>query len=232
MYNNIQKYIQEYQECQQNKVQHIKKAAPLYLLFMPRTPWEKININVIGPLPRSKDKNTILVIVNQFSKMIRLIVTIILIFLSKVTRIYQDNIWKIHGIPKRIISNRKSQFVFIFMEKLCKALEIKKAMLTVYYSQIDGQTERINQEVKVFLRYYINYKQDDQTKWLAKTEFQYNNKEHVATKHTLFYLNYRKYFQKGNLIVDTKILSLEDLLKQIKKTQKAKISIKKTKKLM
>jgi len=50
------------------------------------------------------------------------------------------------------------------MEKLCKALEIKKAMLTVYYSQIDSQTERINQEVKVFLRYYINYRQDDQTK--------------------------------------------------------------------
>jgi len=47
------------------------------------------------------------------------------------------------------------------MEELCKALGIKRAMSTAYYLQTDDQTERINQEVKVFLRHYINYRQDD-----------------------------------------------------------------------
>ena len=93
--------------------------------------------------------------------MIRLIATTTSISSSKIARIYQDDIWKIHGIPKKIISDREFQFTSTFIEELCKALEIKRAMSTAYHSQTNGQTERINQEVEVFLKYYINYKQDD-----------------------------------------------------------------------
>ena len=57
------------------------------------------------------------------------------------------------------------------MGELCKALGIKRAMSIVYHPQTDSQMERINQEVKVFLRHYINYRQDDWMKWLATAEF-------------------------------------------------------------
>jgi len=53
IYNDVRKYIQGCQECQQNKVQHMKKAASLHPLPTPKTPWEEISIDVIGPLPRS-----------------------------------------------------------------------------------------------------------------------------------------------------------------------------------
>jgi len=79
------------------------------------------------------------------------------------------------------------------MEKLCKALGIKRAMSTAYYLQKNGQTERINQEVEVFLRHYINYRQDNWTKWLTTAEFQYNDKKHAATGHSLFYVNYERH---------------------------------------
>jgi len=72
IHNNIQKYVQGCQECQQNKVQHMKKAIPLHSLPIPKTPWKKISIDIIGPLPISEDKDAILVVVDQFSKMIRL----------------------------------------------------------------------------------------------------------------------------------------------------------------
>jgi len=136
----------------------MKKATPLHPLPIPKTPWEEISIDVIGPLPRLEDKDAILVVVDRFSKMIRLIATTTSISSSKVARIYQDDIWKIYGIPKKIISDRGPQFASIFMGQLCKALGIKRAMSTVYHLQIDSQTERINQKVKVFLRYYINYR--------------------------------------------------------------------------
>jgi len=90
--NDIQKYVQGCQECQQNKVQHIKKAAPLHPLPTPKTPWKEISIDVIGPLPRSEDKDAILVVVDQFSKMIRLMATMTSISSSKVARIYRDDI--------------------------------------------------------------------------------------------------------------------------------------------
>ena len=52
-----------------------------------------------------------------------------------------------------------------------KALETTRQLSTAYYSQIDGQTERINQKVGTFLQHYVNYQQDDWTEWLAATEF-------------------------------------------------------------
>jgi len=125
--------------------------------------------------------------------MIRLMAIMTSISSSEVARIYRDNIWKIHGIPKKIINNRGAQFTSTFMGELCKAIGIKRAMSTAYQSQTDSQTERINQEVEVFLRHYINYRQDNWTKWLAIAEFQYNDKEHVATGHSSFYVNYGRY---------------------------------------
>jgi len=47
------------------------------------------------------------------------------------------------------------------MEDLNKTLGTKKTLSTAYYSQTDGQIERINQEVEVFLQHYVNYQQDD-----------------------------------------------------------------------
>jgi len=111
----------------------MKRAAPLHPLSMPKIPWEEISIDVIGPLPRSEDKNAILVVVDRFSKMIRLIPTTTSISSSEVAKIYRDNIWKMHGIPKKIISNRGPQFASTFMGELCKALEIKRAMSTAYH---------------------------------------------------------------------------------------------------
>ena len=115
----------------------MKKAVPLYPLLTPKTLWEEINIDVIGPLPKSEDKDAILVVVDQFSKMIRLMAITTSISSSKVARIYWDDIWKIHGIPKKIISNRGLQFALTFMGELYKVLEIKRAMSMAYHLQID-----------------------------------------------------------------------------------------------
>ena len=59
---------------------------------MPKTPWEEISINVIGPLPKSENKDAILIVVDRFSKMIRLMATMTSIFSSEVARIYWDDI--------------------------------------------------------------------------------------------------------------------------------------------
>ena len=70
--------------------------------------------------------------------------------------------------------------------------------------------ERINQEIGTFLRHYMNYQQDDWMNWLAAVEFQYNNKKHAATGKTLFKLNFGRHPWKGDLMVKTDILRVED----------------------
>jgi len=83
------------------------------------------------------------------------------ISLGEIAKIYRDEIWKLHGIAKKILNNRGPQFASIFMEELTKLLETKRMLSIAYHLQSDRQTERINQEIEMFLQHYINYQQDD-----------------------------------------------------------------------
>jgi len=69
---DIKKYVQGCFKCQQNKVQHQRKHRELHPLEIPQEPWQEISIDVIGPLPESNRKDAIVVIVDRFTKMIRL----------------------------------------------------------------------------------------------------------------------------------------------------------------
>ena len=97
--------MQGYFKCQQNKVQHQKKAGELHPLEIPQGPWKEISIDIIGPLPRLNRIDAIVVIIDQFMKMIRLKVTTTSISSEGIVKIYKDNIWKLHGVPGKILSD-------------------------------------------------------------------------------------------------------------------------------
>jgi len=93
----------------------------------------------------------IVVIVDRFTKMIRLKATTMNVSLEGIAKIYKDEIWKLHGIPRKILSNRGPQFTSKFIEELTKALGTKRQLSIAYHPQTDGQMERINQEIGTFL---------------------------------------------------------------------------------
>jgi len=151
-------------------------------LKIPQGPWQEISINIIGSLPKSNGKDAIVVIVDRFTKIIRLKVTITNISSEEIAKIYWDEIWKLYGVPKKILSDRGPQFASRFMEEFTKALGTTKQLSMAYHPQTDRQMEKINQEVGIFLQHYANYQQNNWTEWLAAAEFQYNDKKHVATR--------------------------------------------------
>ena len=104
------------------------------------------------------------------------------------------------------------------MEDFTKVLGTKRKLSTAYHLQTDGQTERINQEIGTFLQYYVNYKQDDWTEWLAMAEFTYNDKRHIVTGKTPFKLNFRRHPWKGDLMVQMEIPQVEEFMKNIQKS--------------
>ena len=71
-------------------------------------------------------------------------------------------------------------------------LGIKSKLLTVFHSQTDGQTERVNQELEQYLRMFINHRQEQWPDWLGTVEFVYNNKMHSSTKTLPFKANYKQ----------------------------------------
>jgi len=66
----------------------MKKTRELHLLKVLKELWQKISIDIIGPLPKSKDKDAIVVIIDQFTKMIRLKATTIVVLLKEIAKIY------------------------------------------------------------------------------------------------------------------------------------------------
>jgi len=85
---DVKNYIQGCFKCQQNKVQHQKKAGELHPLDIPQGPWQEISIDIIGPLPKSNGMNAIVVIIDQFTKMIHLKVTTTNISSEGIAKIY------------------------------------------------------------------------------------------------------------------------------------------------
>jgi hypothetical protein len=146
---DIQNYVKGCSACQKNKIIRQPGHVSLIPLPIPEQPWQEISIDMIGPLPKSDKYDSILVIVDRFSKMIHLIPITTSLSSTGLAEIYKKEVWRIHGIPRRIIRNRGPQFTSKFMKELCNALGIERNLSMAYHPQTDGQTERINQEVEL-----------------------------------------------------------------------------------
>jgi len=105
-------------------------------------------------------------------------------------KLFQDHVWKLHGLPKSIILDRGVQFVAGMMRELNNSLGIQMKLSTAYHPQTDGQMERINQELEQYLRVFIDHRQEQWPDWLGTAEFAYNNKIYMATKISPFKANY------------------------------------------
>ena len=136
-------------------------------------------------------------------------------------RLFQDHVWKLHRLLKSIILDRGVQFAVEIMKELNSLLGIQTKLLTAYHLQMDGQTKRVNQELKQYLRVFINYQQEQWPDWLGTTKFTYNNKIYLVTKISPFKTNYgqnpRMEF-KGRK--KEKYKAAEKFAKRIKKIQK------------
>jgi len=77
-----------------------------------------------------------------------------------------------------------------FMKELNEILGIKTKLSTAYHPQTNGQTERVNQEIKQYLRMFVSHRQNNWPEWITCAEFAYNNKIHTETHVSPFYANY------------------------------------------
>jgi len=76
-------------------------------------------------------------------------------------RLFLHNVWRLHGLPRRIVSDRGPQFVAEFTRELYRLLGITLSTTTAYHPQADRQTERVNQELEQYLQVFVNERQDD-----------------------------------------------------------------------
>ncbi len=149
-------------------------------------------MNFIIDLPLSKGKNVILTVICRLTKKRHYISCFTddeKITAEKTAELMLQWIYWIHDLLDFIVSNRDSQFIFILWKSLCKRLDINLQLFTVYHSQIDDQSEWVNQNVERYLWFFCSYMQNDWAKLLLMTEFVDNNALFSVIFSTSFFLN-------------------------------------------
>jgi len=188
---------------------------------IPEKPWSHISADFITKLPLAQGYDAILVVCDRFSKMAHFIATTEKTSAEGLAKLFRDQVWKLHGLPESIVSDRGVQFAAEMMKELNNLLGIQMKLSTAYHPQTDGQTERVNQELEQYLRVFIDHRQEQWPDWLGTAEFAYNNKIHVATKVSPFKVNYSQNPRMGfEGRRKGKYKAAEKFVEKIKKIQK------------
>ena len=130
----------------------VSKKSQIYLI-----------VDFITKLLLIVEKNAILVTYDKLLKIIYFVATTKEILAEKLARLSGDNIQKIHELQESIISNKEPQFVADLTKKLNQILGIKTRLLTVFHLKTNEQIERINQKLEQYLKFFIDYRQKDQS---------------------------------------------------------------------
>lgn len=143
MKNHILHYVKCCPTCQQDKPDHAAYPGLLEPLPVPKESWELIGMDFIDGLPRSGGVNCILVIVDKFTKFAHFLPLAHPYTASKVALLYMTHIYRLHGFPGEIISDRDPVFTSHFWQELFKYAGTGLRMSTANHPQTDGQTERV-----------------------------------------------------------------------------------------
>ena len=184
---DVQGFVKTCHACARNKARRHAPYGTLKTLELPSRPWEDLSMDLIEGLPLAHSRDSILVIVDRFSKMALFIPTDRKLTAKTLADLYLTHVFSKWGKPKSIVSDRGSEFTSKFWKEFTTLLDIKSRFSTAYHPQTDGQTERVNQELERYLRHYTSYLQDDWDTWLPVAEFAYNNSVHSATGITPFF---------------------------------------------
>src|SRR3981189_2829680 len=126
------------------------------------TPFSTVSMDFITELPNSKGFDVIAVFVDHdLTKAAVIVPCSTTITEEGMAKLYRDHGWKRFGLPRKVISDRGTQFTASFTVELCRLLQISQAMSTAYHPQTDGQTERLNQESAQFFSAYTSLHQTD-----------------------------------------------------------------------
>ena len=153
MKRSVAEYVAICNTCQRVKAEHQRPAGLLQPLKIPEWKWEEITMDFVVGLPRTQQGyNSIWVVVDRLTKVAHFIPMNTTYSGVKLAELYISRIVYLHGVPKKIIFDRGSQFTSRFWEQLPDSLDTKLRFSTAYHLQIDGQTERTNQVLDDMLR--------------------------------------------------------------------------------
>ncbi|KAJ9534456.1 hypothetical protein QJQ45_016175 [Haematococcus lacustris] len=173
-----------------DKASNLKPGGLLNPLSIPDYRWESVSMDFITKLPSgSHGYDAICVFVDRLSKMVHFVPCREDLKARRFAQLFIDNVYKLHGMPAELISDRGSLFTSVFWREVMRRCGSKPALSSSYHPQSDGQTERYNRVLEEMLRHYISPTQSDWPDYLALAEFAVNNSWQESIQSTPFLVN-------------------------------------------
>lgn len=171
MKENIKKYIAHCTVCSQAKAKHCKLSGLLQPLPIPPNAWHTVCLDFIEGLPKSKSFDTILVVVDKFTKYSHFVPLTHPYTAFTVAQNYMDHIYKLHGMPKVLVYDCDRVFTISVWKELLKLSNTVVNMSSSYHAQTDGQTERLNQCIKTYLQCLVHSCPGKWAQWLSLAKY-------------------------------------------------------------
>jgi transposase InsO family protein len=176
IHRDVALYCNTCLSCRRNKPPNRKPHGLLQPHDVPFRQWETISVDFITHLPKTVDGyDAIMVVVDKFSKRAHFIPTTADCKANGTAQLFFDTVWRAHGLPANIISDRDSKFTSKFWQTLWRLLGTKLKMSTAFSPQTDGQTERLNRTLEEYLRNYVNAMRTNWAQLLTTAEYAYNS---------------------------------------------------------
>jgi transposase InsO family protein len=189
MRKDVHRYIRNCHVCQRSRTPRHQPSGVLRPLPIPQKPWTSISMDFVTGLPWSEGYDAIWVVIDRLTKMRHFVPCRTTTTAHDLADLFLNNIWRLHGLPDDIISDRGTQFASDFWQQLCSRLKITPRLSTAFHPETDGQTERANATMEQYLRAYVSHQQDDWSQWLPMAEFAANNQTSETTQMTPFFAN-------------------------------------------
>ena len=183
MVKDVDEYVKSCENYQKNKG---CKRSPLGLLYpheRPQKPWQKISLDFIVQLPKTKEGNydAILTVVDAFSKRMHFIPCFSNLDALGTARLLREHVFKLHGYPMCIVSDRGSIFTSEVWKELFKLLGTRQKLSSSFHPQTDGASEKANDMIESCIRAFTNYQQDDWNVLLPDFELGLNSSKSDAS---------------------------------------------------
>ncbi|GJW25283.1 ty3-gypsy retrotransposon protein [Tanacetum coccineum] len=183
---DVTRFIQECTICQQTKYSRQKPYGLLQALPIPNQVWEEISMDFITNLPTSNGKSAIWVIVDRLTKFAHFLALPPHYTAASLANLFLNHIYRLHGLPKSILSDRDPIFLSRFWKELFGKIGTKLLHSSAYHPQTDGQTEVVNRCLESYLRCFACDEPHSWNKYLYLAEFWYNTSYHSAIEMTPF----------------------------------------------